>query len=97
MEESADDSTEGAISIWEPTPTFISDIPCWLEDADVRRGVRAMLKRDRCLEDLRQLKTEAANLSRFLETELVAIESSLNDPNSSSPALRALLKLTFHF
>jgi len=72
-------------------------IPRWLEDADVRRGVRAMLKRDRCLEELRRLKTEAANLSRFLETELVAIESALNDPNSSSPALRALLKLTFHF
>jgi hypothetical protein len=57
-----------------------------------------MLKRDRCHEELRRLKIEAANLSRFLETELAAIESALNDPTSSSLVLRALLeRLIFIF
>jgi hypothetical protein len=69
--------------IWT-TPTM-GAIPRWLEDADVRRGVCAMLKRDRCLEELCRLKIEpeALNLSQFLETELAAIETTLHHPNSS--------------
>jgi hypothetical protein len=58
-------------------------IPRWLGDADVCRGVCAMLKRHRCHEELRRLKIEALNLSQFLETELAAIESALHHPNSS--------------
>jgi hypothetical protein len=66
--------------IWTTPST--GAIPRWLEDADVRRGVRAMLKRDRCCEELCRLKVEALNLSQFLETELAAIESALHHPNS---------------
>ena len=57
-------------------------IPRWLEDADVRRGIRAMLKHDRCQEELTRLQREALNISRFSGTQLAAVESALKDPAS---------------
>lgn len=49
----------------------------WLEDVDVRMGIRAMLKADRCLEERRRLGREADNLCRWFGRELSAIELAL--------------------
>jgi hypothetical protein len=56
------------------------DIPLWLEDADVREGIRAMLKLDRCLEEWRRLGIEADNLCRWFGCELAAVELALLTP-----------------
>ena len=66
-------------------------IPRWLEDANVRRGIRAMLKRDRCQEELRRLKREAVNISRFFGRQLAAVESAIKDPASQCDPSRSLL------
>jgi len=59
-----------------------SDPPRWLEDTDVRSGIRAMLKVDRCLEERRRLGWEADNLCRWFGRELSAIELALRTPSS---------------
>jgi hypothetical protein len=58
----------------------IGEIPRWLEDADVRDGIRAMLKLDRCLEERRRLGNEADNLCRWFGNELAATELALVTP-----------------
>ncbi|KAF8224141.1 hypothetical protein L208DRAFT_1425851 [Tricholoma matsutake] len=40
-------------------------IPHWLEDADVREGIRSLLKLDQCLEERRHLGMESDNLCRW--------------------------------
>lgn len=55
----------------------IGDVPRWLEDSDVRDGIRALLKRDRCREEQKRLGMEADNLCRFFEEELTALELSI--------------------
>ncbi|KAF8452783.1 hypothetical protein L210DRAFT_3608606 [Boletus edulis BED1] len=49
-------------------------IPRWLEDADVRDGIRAMLKRECCREEQRRLGFEADNMCRWFGQELFAVE-----------------------
>jgi hypothetical protein len=56
------------------------NIPSWLEDADVRSGIRAALKADRCLEERHRLGREADNLCRWFGRELVAVELALRNP-----------------
>jgi hypothetical protein len=51
--------------------------PPWLTDTKVRKGIRAMLKVDRCMEENRCLGIEADNLSRWFGRELAAIELSI--------------------
>ena len=63
----------------------------WLEDANVRRGIRAMLAKDRCLEERRRLGDEADNLCRWYGNELAAVElalrtASCKPPRSASPS-----------
>ncbi|KII84489.1 hypothetical protein PLICRDRAFT_117716 [Plicaturopsis crispa FD-325 SS-3] len=58
--------------------------PRWLEDADVRDGIRAMLKLDRCLEERRRLGFEADNLCRWFGRELAAVELALRRASNSS-------------
>ncbi|KAH7905205.1 hypothetical protein BJ138DRAFT_975864, partial [Hygrophoropsis aurantiaca] len=53
------------------------EVPRWLEDQDVRDGIRAMLKRQRCIEEECRLKMEADNLSQWFQTELAALELAL--------------------
>lgn len=60
------------------------DLPRWLEDVDVREGIRAMLKLDRCLEERRRLEYEADNLRRWFDRELGAVELALLSPASKS-------------
>jgi hypothetical protein len=56
--------------------------PAWLEDPNVRSGIRAMLKKDRCLEERRRLGIEADNLCRWFGRELLAVELALRQPCS---------------
>ena len=51
--------------------------PPWLTDTKVWKGIRAMLKVDRCVEENRRLGREADNLSRWFGRELAAIELSI--------------------
>jgi hypothetical protein len=57
-----------------------TEVPRWLEDLDVREGIRAMLKLDRCLEERRRLGFEADNLCRWFGRELVALELATRTP-----------------
>ncbi|KAG1857649.1 hypothetical protein C8R48DRAFT_775569 [Suillus tomentosus] len=55
------------------TPS-VGEVPRWLEDCEVRDGIRALLKHDRCQEEQLRLRTEADNLCRFFGEELAALE-----------------------
>ncbi|KAG1879476.1 hypothetical protein C8R48DRAFT_767734 [Suillus tomentosus] len=63
------------------TPSM-GEVPQWLEDSDIRDGIRALLKRDRCLEEQKRLGLEADNLCRFFGEELTALELSLRLPEN---------------
>ena len=63
----------------------IGEIPRWVEDQDIRDRICAMLKRDRCLEEQRQLSVEADNLCRWYSDELAAVELALCIPESKCP------------
>ncbi|KAJ6538413.1 hypothetical protein B0H10DRAFT_1763262, partial [Mycena sp. CBHHK59/15] len=56
-------------------------IPRWLNDVNVRDGIRALHSLDRCAEESRRLNLERENMSRWLTEELaivgLAIEYSL--------------------
>lgn len=68
--------------VWISRP--MEEVPRWLSDSAVRRGIRAMLKVDRCTEEQRRLQMEAVNLSRWYGRELAAIELALIEPTSTS-------------
>jgi hypothetical protein len=40
----------------------VGDVPCWMEDLDVRDGIRALLKWEWCQEEQRHLELKADNL-----------------------------------
>lgn len=61
----------------------VGHIPRWMEDKDVRAGIRAMLKRDRCLEEQHRLGIEADNLCRWFGNELATIELALRTSGST--------------
>ncbi len=70
-------------------PSLLTDVwitqvsgptPRWLEDVNVRRGIRAMLANDRCLEERRRLGNEADNLCRWYGQELAAVELAIRTP-----------------
>ena len=71
----------------------IGEIPRWVEDQDVRDGIRAMLKRDRCLEEQRRLGVEADNLCRWYGNKLAAVELALRIPESGCPILAYYIQL----
>ena len=77
------DSSELMEDVWisrSPGP-----IPRWLEDPDVRDGICALLKQDRCLEEKQRLHIEADNLCRWFGREVAAVELMLrSDPCLSS-------------
>jgi hypothetical protein len=56
--------------------------PRWLTDVNVREGIRAMLKKDRCLEERRRLGLEADNLCRWFGCEVAAVELASRLPES---------------
>jgi hypothetical protein len=65
------------------TPS-VGDVPRWMEDPDVRDGIRALLKWERCQEEQRRLGLEADNLCRWFGDELAALELALRLPTSKS-------------
>ncbi|PPR06800.1 hypothetical protein CVT26_003865 [Gymnopilus dilepis] len=58
------------------------ETPLWLEDQDVRTGIRAKLKADRCKEEQRRLGWEADNLCRWFGREFAAVAVALRTPKN---------------
>lgn len=69
------------------TPSQV-EAPRWIEDVEVRQGIRAMLKVDRCEEERERLTMEASNLCHWFGQELAALELALSTPSSKLPGLR---------
>lgn len=59
------------------TPT-----PRWLSEVQVRKGIQAVLAKDRCLEERRRLEIEADNLCRSYCRELATVELAMRNHNS---------------
>ena len=57
-------------------------VPRWLEEKDVREGIRAVLKLDRCIEEQRRLGWEADNLCHWYGRELSSVEVAIALPES---------------
>lgn len=72
--------------------------PRWLEDVDVRKGIRALLLGDRCLEERRRLGREADNICRWYGSELAAAKLALATSSSkyTKPSLAPLAPSTNH-
>lgn len=51
--------------------------PPWLTDSKVRKGIRAMLKKDRCGEERRHLGRDADGMCRWFGNRLTAIELAI--------------------
>ena len=60
------------------------EIPHWMEDQDVRHGIRAALKHNWCLEEQRRLGIEVDNLCCWYGAELAAVELALRTRESES-------------
>ncbi|KIK16565.1 hypothetical protein PISMIDRAFT_15734 [Pisolithus microcarpus 441] len=60
------------------------EIPLWLEDYDVREGIRALLKQERCHKEQLHLGIEADNLCRWFGHELCVVELALWQPQHKS-------------
>ncbi|KAH7917226.1 hypothetical protein BV22DRAFT_985479, partial [Leucogyrophana mollusca] len=61
----------------------VEEIPQWLEELDVRDGIRALLRVRRCSEEQDRLAMEAENLCTWFTNELAAVELALRAPNNS--------------
>jgi len=71
--------------VWiTPSP---QDVPRWLGDTNVREGIKAMQKVDRCIEEERRLEIEADNLCRWWGREIASVELALRDPKSVLPTI----------
>ena len=51
--------------------------PPWLTDSKVRKGIRAMLKKDRCVEERRHLGRDVDGMCRWFGKRLTAIELAI--------------------
>ncbi|KAI0059012.1 hypothetical protein BV25DRAFT_1809822 [Artomyces pyxidatus] len=63
---------------------IVDSCPRWLEDKNIRKGIRAMLKIDRTKEETTRLTREASNLFRWFGRELAGIEVAASDPSSEN-------------
>lgn len=61
-------------------PSNGSPLPRWLEDVDVRNGIRALLKLDRCKEECQRLYLESENMCRWYGRKLISVEVALRMP-----------------
>ncbi|KAG2104683.1 uncharacterized protein F5147DRAFT_746521 [Suillus discolor] len=68
------------------------DIPRWLDDSDVRGGIRALLKHDQCQEEQQHLSIEAENLCHYFGDELCALELALSSDTTSAKEAADLAK-----
>ncbi|KAJ7888403.1 hypothetical protein B0H14DRAFT_2337221 [Mycena olivaceomarginata] len=62
--------------IWTEVTT--GPLPRWLEDADVRDGIRSLHVVDRCGEERRRLDLERENLRRWLKQELAIVRRAID-------------------
>ncbi|OCH83923.1 hypothetical protein OBBRIDRAFT_815662 [Obba rivulosa] len=60
------------------TPNPSQEPPRWLEDQDVRNGIQALLKMDRCKEEEARLRREADNMTRWFGRELAATQLAMS-------------------
>ncbi|KAJ7841963.1 hypothetical protein B0H13DRAFT_2205233 [Mycena leptocephala] len=65
-------------------------VPRWLEDYDVRDGIRSLHVIDRCTEEVDRLNLERANLDRWLREELAVVARVIaaNDPDLHLPLVQ---------
>ena len=73
------DSSTLAEDVWT-TPD--ASQPLWLQNADIRLAINAMLKKDRCIEEKKRLRQEAENMEHWIRRETLAVELALQQPCS---------------
>ncbi|EPQ51554.1 hypothetical protein GLOTRDRAFT_96295 [Gloeophyllum trabeum ATCC 11539] len=56
--------------------------PRWLTESNVRRGIRAMLKKAQCLEECQRLGMEADNMCQWFGRELAALELAMRSADA---------------
>ena len=81
----------GKLSVLQSDPYLMEDVwvmstigpgPRWLTDANIHKGIHAILKSDRCLEEHWRLGLEADNLCAWFGCQLEAITLALKLPAS---------------
>jgi hypothetical protein len=70
-------------------------VPRWLEDHDVRDGIRSLHIIDRCMEEVDRLNLEHANLDLWLKEELAVVAKVISGNGTFSIVLQ-LTMLTSH-
>ncbi|KAF7439857.1 hypothetical protein PC9H_000194 [Pleurotus ostreatus] len=65
-----------------------SAVPRWLENLDVRNGIRSMQKIHRCTEETVRLHREAENMCLWLTAESAAVRQALTIPRHKNLLLR---------
>ena len=69
-------------------------LPWWLEDINVREGIRAMLKVTHCREERVRVGAEADNLCCWFGQELSSVKAALALPSSTYSTLIQFLQFT---
>ncbi|KAJ7202987.1 hypothetical protein B0H12DRAFT_1035731 [Mycena haematopus] len=67
-----------------PSP---GQIPRWLNDDDVRDGIRSLHMIDRCREEASRLNLDRANLRLWLQEELLIVEDAIDSHSGASQFL----------
>ncbi|CAA7265927.1 unnamed protein product [Cyclocybe aegerita] len=57
--------------------TSLNEVPRWLHDLDVREGIRAMNRKERCNEERSRLVQESDNMCRWYRHQVIAVEVAL--------------------
>ncbi|KAJ7696295.1 hypothetical protein B0H17DRAFT_1131077 [Mycena rosella] len=69
------------------------EIPRWLDDADVRDGIRALHSADRCAEEASRLNMEHCNMANWLTQELSVVTLAIDTLTDSSLSLALQIRL----
>ncbi|KAJ3714958.1 hypothetical protein C8R42DRAFT_590499, partial [Lentinula raphanica] len=84
-------------SIWDDVgldeTTHMSDVPPWLGDDQVRTGIRGILLRDRCDEELRRLMHEHRVMREWFAEEWTVLEKTIEDVHESEQHIIHQLQL----
>jgi hypothetical protein len=74
--------------IWlAPTSDFLKPLPAWMVNPNVRKGIKALVKLERCVEEREHIDIESKNLANWFFEELCALELA----SILSKGLRCLL------
>lgn len=65
-------------------------IPRWLENVDIRNGIRAVQRVDRCTEEVKRLDREAENLCFWLAAEAAAVHRAVANTAGEPPLYGSL-------